>query len=288
MSVNAALGLQSHLMGGSKGAHLVVENPALLKALNGHMVYFGTKDGRVNLVYPFMDRVMIGSTDIKIDDPDQAVCSQQEADYLRGVISEIFPDIPVTEDQIRHRFSGVRPLPNADGDIGLVTRDHSIAELKLPGGAPVLCLIGGKWTTFRGFSEQTADKVLAVLGRNRVCGTHDMQIGGGKGYPAPEARPAWVAEVARKTGLPEARVEVLLARYGTRAADIAPALGQDRALHSLPDYSREELEWIMRNERVGGIDDLLYRRTTIAMSGHLNDEVRAEIEDIVEDRRKAG
>ncbi|MCB1410053.1 MAG: FAD-dependent oxidoreductase, partial [Rhodobacteraceae bacterium] len=136
-------------MGGSKGAHLVVENAALLKALNGHMVYFGTADGRVNLVYPFMGRVLIGSTDIKIEDPDAAVCDEGEADYLRAVVAEIFPAIPVTEDQIRFRFSGVRPLPRADGDIGLVTRDHSVAEKSLPSGVPVLCLIGGKWTTFR-------------------------------------------------------------------------------------------------------------------------------------------
>lgn len=98
----------------------------------------------MNLVYPFMGRVLVGSTDIRIDDPDRASCSDDEADYLRGVVREIFPDIPVTENQIRHRFSGVRPLPRADGDVGMVTRDHCIARLALPAGTPVLCLIGGK------------------------------------------------------------------------------------------------------------------------------------------------
>ena len=280
-SVNAALGLQTRLMGGSKGAHLVVENQALHSALNGNMIYFGTADGRVNLVYPFMGRVLIGSTDIKCEDPDKAICSQQEADYLRATVREIFPDIEVTEDQIRHRFSGVRPLPNAEGDIGLVTRDHSIAQLNLPGGTTVLCLIGGKWTTFRKFSEEATDKVLKLLSAPRTCSTEDMQIGGGKGYPSTDGRDDWIGTCAASTGIGKNRIEVLLGRYGTRAQDIAAELGEDRPLNSLPDYSIEELSWIAGNERVGELDDLLFRRTSIAISGRLTEKVRSEIASLV-------
>jgi glycerol-3-phosphate dehydrogenase len=269
-------------MGGSKGAHLVVENPALHKALNGHMVYFGTADGRVNLAYPFMGQVLLGATDIKIDDPDAAVCDDEEADYLRGVVSEIFPDIPVTADQIRHRFSGVRPLPRADGDIGMVTRDHSIAEEVLPGGTPVLCLIGGKWTTFRGFSEQISTRILKMLGRARHRSTAAMQIGGGKDYPAPDQRAGWVRKHAGVTGLSTDRMETLFGRYGTRAAEIAGHLGPDCPLQSLPDYSREELAYLIRHERVGDVDDLLCRRTTIAISGALSFETRREVEALYE------
>lgn len=279
--VNAALGLPTELMGGSKGAHLVVENPALLAALDGHMVYFGTADGRVNLVYPFMGRVLIGSTDVKIADPDAAVCDQAEADYLRGVVAEIFPDIPVTEDQVLFRFSGVRPLPRADGDIGLVTRDHSIAEVNLPSGTRVLCLIGGKWTTFRAFSEQVTDDILQRFGRERQRDTHAMAIGGGRDYPEETARASWVAECAKATGVEQRRIETLLSRYGTRAWLIAEALGADRPLESLPAYSREEIDWIIRNERVGTAEDVIRRRTDIAISGRADAAVEAEIESLV-------
>ncbi|MEQ8922500.1 MAG: glycerol-3-phosphate dehydrogenase/oxidase [Marinovum algicola] len=286
--VNATLGLETQLMGGSKGAHLVVENIALYEALNGHMVYFGTADGRVNLLYPFMGKVLIGSTDIKIDDPDAAVCDQEEADYMRAAVAEVFPGIPVTEDQIRHRFSGVRPLPRADGEIGLVTRDHSIEQYALPSGAPVLCLIGGKWTTFRSFSAQATDRVLAHLGQVRQCGTEGMQIGGGKGYPTEAERDAWIARCARDTGVPAGRIDKLLERYGTRAAEIAARLGQDRRLRSLPEYSREELAWLIRNERVGDVEDLLFRRTTIAISGALTEAVRIEVTTLYDELSGSG
>ena len=280
--VNAQLGLATHLMGGSKGAHLVVENAALHAALNGHMVYFGTADGRVNLVYPFMGRVLIGSTDIKIDDPDLAHCDEDEADYLRGCIAEIFPAITVSPDQICHRFSGVRPLPRSGGDIGLVTRDHSIAELALTGGTPVLCLIGGKWTTFRGFSEQVARKVATALGRTRHVETTTMAIGGGKDFPKAAQRKAWVAARARTTGLPEPRIEALLSRYGTLAEAMAQSLSAgDTPLATLPDYSREELLALVTRERVATLADLVLRRTSIAMSGHLTPQVAGEIGAIV-------
>ena len=52
--INAALGVNSRHIGGNKGAHLVVSHRRLHDALNGRMLYFGTRDGRVNLVYPFM------------------------------------------------------------------------------------------------------------------------------------------------------------------------------------------------------------------------------------------
>ncbi|RMC37956.1 glycerol-3-phosphate dehydrogenase/oxidase [Paracoccus alkanivorans] len=279
--VNDVLGIPSRLMGGSKGAHLVVENPKLLKALNGHMIYFGTADGRVNLLYPFMGRVLIGSTDHRIEHPDDAICSDEEAEYLCAVVGEIFPGIPVTPSQIRHRFSGVRPLPRADGDIGMVTRDHSIVELELGSGTPVLCLIGGKWTTFRGFSEQAADRLLDLLGKRRVRKTDEMQIGGGRDYPRGDARETWIGERAENCSLTPARIGALLSRYGTRLDRILPQLrGGETPLVHLPGYSREELEWLCRNERVVTLADLLQRRTAIAISGDLTPEVACEVAEI--------
>lgn len=279
--VNDVLGIPSRLMGGSKGAHLVAENPALLAALNGHMIYFGTMDGRVNLLYPFMGRILIGSTDHRIDNPDDARCTDEEAAYLCAAVGEIFPDIPVTPEQIRHRFSGVRPLPRADGDIGTVTRDHAIRQLELDTGTPVLCLIGGKWTTFRGFSEEAADHLLDLLGRQRVRQTDEMQIGGGRDYPQGGARRAWIDERATKCALAPARIDALLSRYGTRLDRMLPRLSEgETPLIQLPDYSKEELVWLCRNERVVTLADLLLRRTAIAISGNLTPQVADELAEI--------
>lgn len=281
---NAQLGIESRHIGGSKGSHLVVDNPRLHAALRGRMVYFGSADGRVNLLYPMGDRVLVGSTDIRVDDPDAAACDTEERAYLRAVVSEVFPDIPVTDEQVVYSFCGVRPLPSSDGaDVGGVTRDHSIKEDALPGGAPVLCLIGGKWTTFRGFAEEAADLALSRLGRERRRRTVDMPIGGGRDFPTdPATRDRFLDDLAAETGLARSRLGALLERYGTRCREVAAALAAgETMLRSAPGWSREELAHLARTEKVGTLDDLLRRRTSIALSGRAEPETRREVRELL-------
>ncbi|QYZ69549.1 glycerol-3-phosphate dehydrogenase/oxidase [Neotabrizicola shimadae] len=285
-AVNGALGLQTQLMGGSRGSHLVVENPALSRALAGRMIYFGTPDGRVNLLYPFAGKVLVGATDIAQVEPDKARCTDDEEAYLCAAVAEVFPDIPIRPDQVVHRFCGVRPLPRAGNEVGAVTRDHSVARLALPGTAvPVDCLIGGKWTTFRAFSELAADRALKDLGLARRVSTAGLAIGGGRGFPRDAAgRRALALRLAKAGGLSAERADVLLSRYGTRAEAYCTALrGRGEAmLASLPDFAREEIRHIAATEKVGGIEDILHRRTLIGMTGRDRPEVRAEIAALLE------
>lgn len=285
-AVNARLGIASTLMGGSRGSHLVVDNPALFAALAGRMIYFGTPDGRVNLLYPFAGKVLVGATDIAQADPDAATCTDDEVTYLCHAVAEVFPDIPIRPEQVVHRFCGVRPLPRADGDVGSVTRDHSIVTLSLPTApVPVHCLIGGKWTTFRAFAELATDRALADLGLPRRVTTAGLAIGGGRGFPSDDAgRSTFVARLARLGGIPSERAEILLSRYGTRAETYVQTLrGRgERMLATLPDYSREEIRHIAANEMVGAIDDIIHRRTLIGMTGRDRPAVRAEIASLLE------
>lgn len=284
--VNAGLGITSRHMGGSKGSHLIVDNRDLHVALDGRMIYFGTADGRVNLVYPFFGNVLVGSTDIPVEDPDEAICSAQETDYLLGVVGEVLPDIRLTRDQIRLTYSGVRPLPRSDGvDIGAVSRDHAMVEDVLPvTGRPVFSLVGGKWTTFRAFSELATDRVLACLGRTRRVSTEDLAIGGGRSFPASELdQHAWARSLVDCHGLDTGRAQTLLARYGTQAVAVAAfiARGNDWPLASLPGYSAREVLYLASEEPIRRLVDLLLRRTAIAMEGLLTAEAIAETADLV-------
>ena len=51
---------------GTKGSHLIIDNPALFDALNGHMIFFENSDGRICIVFPYLGNVLAGSTDIRI------------------------------------------------------------------------------------------------------------------------------------------------------------------------------------------------------------------------------
>ena len=274
------------LIGGTKGSHLILDQPALLEATRGSEFYFENDDGRLVLILPFFDRVMIGTTDIRIDDPDDAVATDAEIDYLLAMVNKVFPAIKLERSQIVFTFAGVRPLPYSEGGrTGQISRDHSIRTLAptVERRYPIHSLIGGKWTTFRAFAEQTTDLVLGDLGMPRRASTANMPIGGGRDYPrGDEAREQWLRELRSETDVPLERLRQLFERYGTRAAPIARYVccGDDRPLAHHPRYSRRELEYILREEKVERLDDLLLRRTLIGMLGGLTRALLHELAEI--------
>ncbi|MBY3380861.1 glycerol-3-phosphate dehydrogenase/oxidase [Rhizobium laguerreae] len=259
------------LMGGTKGSHLIVDNAELRDALAGHMIYYENEDGRICILFPYLGKVLVGSTDIRVDDPETVRCEADERDYILQSLAFVLPDITVRPEQIVFQFSGVRPLPaSTDSFTGRIPRDHfcSVVEPK-DGGPPVLCMIGGKWTTFRSFGELAADMALERLAGRRSVATADRPIGGGRAFP--DNASVWLAQVAASTGLSIRRMAELFARYGTDAEAVAGfiAAGPD-ALLPHAGYSVRELQFLIRQEAVEHLDDLLLRRTTLAVSGELS------------------
>ncbi|TAK10879.1 MAG: glycerol-3-phosphate dehydrogenase/oxidase [Anaerolineae bacterium] len=180
--VNERLGAATKWIGGTKGSHLVVDHLGLVDAVGGREFFFENADGRIVLICPLGNRALVGTTDIRIEDADEARCTEEETDYLLGMIGRVFPDIDVREEHIVYHFSGVRPLPVSEaGRTGGISRDHSLPVLEAEAGRSiaVMGMVGGKWTTFRAFAEQAADEALRRLGRTRAADTQERSIGKG-------------------------------------------------------------------------------------------------------------
>ena len=274
--VNSLLGIHGKLIGGTKGSHILLEHDELVRELDGRMIYFEADDGRICLVYEYLGRVLVGSTDIPADDPDNVRCEDDEVDYFLDSLRGLMPGQTFDRSQIVYAYSGIRPLPASDGTApGLISRDHSapVAEPDAGRPFPVISLVGGKWTTFRGFAEEVADTVLERLGQTRRVSTRELPIGGGRDYPREEAAyRRWISDHAAETGLPRERVSILLERYGTTAAAILREEAAASALHFLEDandVSHAEIAWIARNEAVVHLADIVFRRTTLAVTGRL-------------------
>jgi glycerol-3-phosphate dehydrogenase len=284
--VNHALTLPTAYIGGAKGSHLIIDSPELVEQLRGQMIYYGGADGRVCLVYPFFGHALLGSTDIPFNDPDAVVCAEDEASYMLSTLREVFPDIAINPDQVIYRYSGVRPLPLAPERTGdQVTRDHSLQRDTLS-GIPIHSMIGGKWTTFRAFSEETADIVLEAIGVKRVRSTEGEAVGGGRGFPRSDAeRAAWIARFSEAHGTDVEQATLWLKRYGSAADRIAAAAGENggRALTSLPDFRDSEIGALARQEQVVSLADLIFRRTPIAIAGQLSIPAVEELGRIVGD-----
>ncbi len=281
--VNAVLGRETNYIGGSKGSHVVLRNETLRQALDGRMIYFETDDGRICLAYAIGDKVLLGTTDLRIEDPDDARCEDEEIDYLFDGLRDVMPSVDLDRNQIVYLYSGVRPLPNSDAaTVGKVTRDHAI-EIDEPDaifGKPVLSLVGGKWTTFRAFGEKVTDDILARLGSVRKVSTDNLAIGGGN-FERSEGEE--IDGLATKHKLSKSVVAELFARYGNVAElyEFVARAGGNRPLSSISGYFEGEISYLAAVEKVVHLSDLFLRRTTIALNGHATRNALNEVSKIV-------
>ena len=91
---NVVLGDPTRYMGGTKGSHIVLDNPELLEATGGRELFFENNDGRIVLIYPLKGRVLVGTTDLEHDMADPMVCTEDEVDYFIDLVGRCSPPIP--------------------------------------------------------------------------------------------------------------------------------------------------------------------------------------------------
>lgn len=283
--VQSGLGFSGKLMGGTRGTHLVIRNPALLAELKGRMLYFETKDFRVCLALPLdADHVYVGTTDIRTDDPGDHRYTDAEVDYIFDVLKPVLPAVDWRREDIVFVMAGIRPLPFQDDKVtasGAISRDHRIDHFPQSPDQPfeTFTLVGGKWTTYRALAEEAVDDVLAQVGKSRSAGTENLPIGGAKDLPdTADERARWTTALAAETGLEHTRCTELVKRYGSRAREFAKAeQGDNRRFDTLNGYTPAEIGMICRTERVSRLGDVVLRRTLMGFEGRTG---RATIEEV--------
>lgn len=258
------------LVSGTKGSHLILDNPALLQALDGHMMYFENTDGRVCIVFPYLGKILAGSTDIRVDSAARTRCEPEEREYILASLRLIFPEVPVSKDNVVFSYSGIRPLPSSDQDFtGRISRGHF--TYKIEGTVPQFCMVGGKWTTFRAFAQQATDEVLAELGLTRKRHTLDLAIGGGVDFPAGEG--ALVQALMTEFDVTAKRAAHLAGAYGTRASKVltfCSTRSDDQPLERDCAYTPAEISFLIHHEHTVHLADIVLRRSDLAITGGLN------------------
>jgi len=272
---------QERFVAGTKGSHLIIDNAELREALDGHMIFFENEDGRVCILFPYLGKILAGATDIRVDAPQRVRCEPEEREYILGAVREVFPDICIRADQIVFSFSGIRPLPKSDHEFtGRIPRSHYIR--RVDGPVPQFCMIGGKWTTFRAFAEQAADAVLAELGCPRICGTLDLAIGGGRDFPATQEE--LERRLVDEHGISPHRAAWLAGAYGTRAGEVLAfcrGRSDDRPLSEGTEITEAEIAWLSLSEMPVELEDMLLRRTPLAIRGELTLSIVHRVAEIM-------
>ena len=140
-----------------------------------------------DIMVPVHTVAILGTTDIKVPDPDDYEITRDEVRRLVAEGAKLFPDLPRL--RILRAYAGVRPLyrPPADAVDGggnrAITRAHAILDHADQGVDNFVSIVGGKLTTHRLMAEQTVDVVAAKLGIDERCTTAEEVLPGqGRGH----------------------------------------------------------------------------------------------------------
>ena len=179
------------------------------------MVYYEHRDGRICIAFNHAGASMVGSTDIRIDDPDEAVCLEDEKRYMLGALAGVFPG---SGDHGRRDRACLHRGEAAAGERGRGDRADQPRPSGECGAGRAAALSGAD------ADRRQVDDVSRLrrggggrgawrsLGVERTVDTSGLAIGGGRGFPADAAKRApWVREEAKAAGLPEERFALLAA-----------------------------------------------------------------------------
>jgi glycerol-3-phosphate dehydrogenase len=265
LGVNAASGVRL-----VKGSHIVV--PRLYDG--DHAYILQQPDRRIVFAIPYQDGFTeIGTTDVPVDAPEDAVIDQDEIAYLCEAANRHFTR-QIAPADVTSTWSGVRPLyDDGASEAKAVTRDY---VLELDTNGPVLLSIfGGKITTARHLAEEALGKLAEPMGFSAHPVTRARVFPGGAIPPFPQ----YVAQVlATWPFLGAARAERMAHAYGSMLPDMlqdvktAEDLGQDLG----GGVSEVEARWLRTCEWARSADDVLLRRSKIGL--HLSEAERSAFE----------
>jgi glycerol-3-phosphate dehydrogenase len=259
-----------------KGVHLVLERRVANAGIIAEAV-----DGRSIFVQPHENTTIIGTTDDDYyGDPGKIPITHDEVEYLLEGAARVFPSI--REYRILRAFAGVRPTLYADKKYeDELSRRHEVFDHAREGARGLVTIAGGKLASYRIMAEETADHVMALLGRTAACRTHREPLPGGDAVPAP-------ADVARAHGIDRFAAARLVFRHGSRVARIfeeAKPLpdGGRRVICRSEPVTEAEIRYVCRHEWVRSLEDL--RRRTRFAEGPCQglDCVRAGAEIVAEE-----
>ncbi len=231
-----------------RGSHLVLPKQCLPIADVLAMPH--PQDKRAVFVYPWEGATVVGTTDLDHtqDLNIEASISEHEVDYLLEAVQKLFPQNPISRDDILSTFSGVRPVIGAEKakDASKERRDHAIWS-----DNGLITVNGGKLTTFRLIA---LDALTAAQSRLPT----PTAFSDDKVFQLPTAK----QEVLIPND-PE-RSQRLLGRYGSVAQHmLAGSQAQERECISTTEFCLAECRWALRHEAVHHLDDLLLRRTRL-------------------------
>ena len=256
----------------SKGVHLLVRRAAIDSSVS----MFVRAEDSVLFVRSWGRHWLVGTTDTPYDQQlDHPAPTAHDVDYLLRNINRVL-ERPVTLDDVDGVFAGLRPLVRQNRSAtSKMSREHAV-ETGPPG---MVTVAGGKYTTYRIMARDALDEAIPALDKQvDPCVSDRVPLVGAVGYAEQRAR---LGDLIVAHGLTPVHGEHLLRRYGSMVRDI-DALLRERPELSTPlpgaeDYLEVEVVYAVTHEGALHIDDVMTRRTHIAVEARDRGVAAAEV-----------
>jgi glycerol-3-phosphate dehydrogenase len=236
-------------------------------------------DVRVSFAVPWQGMLLLGTTDVLYDgSPDRVEATEAEITQILDEASVAVDASLLDRERIRSTFAGLRVLPVGDGATASARRETVFHR----GSAGMLSVAGGKLTTYRRIALAALSALRADLRLHRLerrpfplPGAIDPDEGLHRLAQAwPELDPAVCAH--------------LVHLYGSLAGDVlAPAVADPELLHPIhpdgPDLAAQAL-FARDVEWASNAEDVLRRRTTLALRGLGGEDVLRRVDELLKTR----
>lgn len=157
----------------SQGIHLVVD-PRFFEGEHALLIP-RTTDGRVLFAVPWLGKVVIGTTDVQVEEAvEEPTAHEEEIDFILNNFNQYCRSRLARKD-VLSVFAGLRPLVRMDRgrNTAELLRDHSILE----SASGLVTITGGKWTTYRKMAKEVVTKAAAGAGLSGArCITHSIEV----------------------------------------------------------------------------------------------------------------
>jgi glycerol-3-phosphate dehydrogenase len=233
-----------------RGSHLIFPNWRLPVAQA--VSFLHPLDHRPVFIFPWESVTLVGTTDVdhstSLD--QEPKITPEEVAYLMAAVEYQFPSLAIHLEDILSTYAGVRPVigcgklkPSDE------SREHIIWEEN-----GLLTVTGGKLTTFRLIGLDVLNSIQRYFPEMKEPDAH-MPVLNQIDEQIPECKS--LSENCRRR---------LLGRFGSEAFLLVDS-AQSGEMEAIPgtNFLWAELRWAARSEGVCHLEDLLMRRTRLAL-----------------------
>ncbi|MBY0379394.1 MAG: glycerol-3-phosphate dehydrogenase/oxidase [Burkholderiales bacterium] len=229
-----------HNVTAAQGTHLVFEKNIFNSP--HALVIPKTIDNRILFVLPWLDKIIVGTTDIIVDKPTiEPIASNNEVDFIIETLQQ-YTKHAVSRSDIKAKFAGLRPLvtPDNNSSTAKISRKHEILQSR----SNLISIVGGKWTIYRLMGEDT---INYIIDKNLI-----------------EPKGKSITKTLHLFGYIIDNTQYPLKAYGcdyNKILDIQQELENFDKLHNNLPYYQAEVIYHVRYEMAKTVEDVLARRT---------------------------